>query len=330
MKTWVAATLLLLLGTPLELMAASTTLNYQGRVIANGVAFQGTGQFKFALISPDGNTYYWKNDATTGLTDPASAVSLAVNRGLFSVRLGDTAIPNMTGLDSTVLANAGLKLRVWFNDGVKGFQRMIPDQTLNSDKNTSVQTSSLYLANAIIDSNGTLAKINPGVWEFFQVPIISTGTMWIKGSDVYSKGPSSTTKFATNTKTSSTVTGGDASPSSSDSLLVNSCTYGGQAFLCVGELDSTYSFNNKIVIYETDSTPPIQALKLLNGQIKNIFPSTSKLFINSTTSGFWNLESVSGYYLCRMAVVGEDVWVFTKGCAARASVKSLQNLFIRN
>jgi len=159
-----AATFFLLLGGS-RLWAASTTLNYQGRVIANGVAFQGTGQFKFALISSDGSTYYWKNDASTGTTDPSSAVSLTVNRGLFSVRLGDTSIPNMMALDSATLANAGLKLRVWFNDGVKGFQQMSPDQSVSLNISSSSGVSSLYSAPGLTDSNGTLMFLTPGTWE---------------------------------------------------------------------------------------------------------------------------------------------------------------------
>jgi hypothetical protein len=182
--TWLVAALFLFLGV-LQLPAASTTLNYQGRVIANGVAFQGTGQFKFALISSDGSTYYWKNDGSTGATDPASAVSLAVNRGLFSIRLGDTAIPNMTALDSAVLANAGVKLRVWFNDGVKGFQQMNPDQSLRQMNETSTETSTgIYSAPGLNDSNGYLAFITSGNWSRIAQSSIRGGyAMFIRDND---------------------------------------------------------------------------------------------------------------------------------------------------
>jgi hypothetical protein len=186
--TWLVAALFLFLGV-LQLPAASTTLNYQGRVIANGVAFQGTGQFKFALISSDGSTYYWKNDGSTGATDPASAVSLAVNRGLFSIRLGDTAIPNMTALDSAVLANAGVKLRVWFNDGVKGFQQMNPDHTVNQTTGTSTNNSkSVYSSPGLTDPNGYLAMITPGRWEkISKTSVNGKETIFVRdNNDLYS------------------------------------------------------------------------------------------------------------------------------------------------
>jgi hypothetical protein len=102
-------------------------LNYQGRVISGGTAFNGTGQFKFAIVSADGSTFHWKNDGTTTAEAPATAVSLPVNKGLFSVQLGDAVIVNMGTINSTVLSNAGVKLRVWFNDGFRGFQKFEPD-----------------------------------------------------------------------------------------------------------------------------------------------------------------------------------------------------------
>lgn len=109
---------------------SQSVLNYQGRVISGGTAFNGTGQFKFAIVSSDGLTFYWKNDGTTTAEAPVAAVSLPVNKGLFSVQLGDAAIANMGTINSTVLSNAGIKLRVWFNDGVTGFQKFEPDTEL--------------------------------------------------------------------------------------------------------------------------------------------------------------------------------------------------------
>jgi hypothetical protein len=107
---------------------SQTVLNYQGRVISGGAAFNGTGQFKFAIVSADGSTVYWKNDGTTTASAPATAVSLPVNKGLFSIQLGDASIVNMGTIASSVLSNSGIKLRVWFNDGVKNWQQFSPDQ----------------------------------------------------------------------------------------------------------------------------------------------------------------------------------------------------------
>jgi hypothetical protein len=72
-------------------------INYQGRVTVGTANFDGTGQFKFALVNADGSQSFWSNDGTsTAGSEPAAAVSLTVTRGLYSVLLGDATLPNMT------------------------------------------------------------------------------------------------------------------------------------------------------------------------------------------------------------------------------------------
>jgi Chaperone of endosialidase/Head domain of trimeric autotransporter adhesin len=97
-------------------------LNYQGRVAVNGAAFTGTGQFRFALVNGAG-AVLWSSHAT-------NTTGLAVQNGLYSVRLGDTTLPNMAAVPSAVFANADVRLRVWFNDGTNGLQQLAPDQQL--------------------------------------------------------------------------------------------------------------------------------------------------------------------------------------------------------
>ena len=106
-------------------------INYQGRVAVNGTNFEGTGQFRFALVSADGSQTFWSNDGSSmGGSEPASGVSLTVSKGLYSVLLGDGAVPNMTGLPVSVFANPDIRLRVWFDDGANGSQLLSPDQRL--------------------------------------------------------------------------------------------------------------------------------------------------------------------------------------------------------
>lgn len=106
-------------------------LNHQGRIAVNGVNFEGTGQFKFALVNADGSSIYWSNDGTMNVgSSPASAITLPVVKGLYSVLLGDTSIPNMTALSASVFLDHDVWLRVWFNDGTNGFQLITPDQRL--------------------------------------------------------------------------------------------------------------------------------------------------------------------------------------------------------
>jgi len=106
-------------------------INYQGRVVTGGTNFNGTGQFKFALVNNTGLTTFWSNDGTRGGgAAPAAAVSLSVVNGLYSVLLGDATIPNMTAVPATVFTNSDVRLRIWFNDGVTGQQLLSPDQRI--------------------------------------------------------------------------------------------------------------------------------------------------------------------------------------------------------
>ena len=106
-------------------------INYQGRVAVGAVNFDGSGQFKFALVDTAGNSTYWSNDGTsTAGSEPTTAVTLTVSKGLYSVLLGDATLPNMAIVSSTVFTNPDVRLRVWFNDGTNGFQLLAPDQRI--------------------------------------------------------------------------------------------------------------------------------------------------------------------------------------------------------
>ena len=111
--------------------AVPQMLNHQGRIAVAGVNFNGSGQFKFALVNADGSATYWSNDgtSTTG-AEPISPVTLTVTKGLYSVLLGDTALANMTALPTTALDHSDVRLRIWFNDGSHDFQQISPDQRL--------------------------------------------------------------------------------------------------------------------------------------------------------------------------------------------------------
>ena len=106
-------------------------MSYQGRIAVGGVNFNGSGQFKFALVNTNGSATYWSNDGTsTAGSQPTAAVGLTVSNGLYSVLLGDTSMVNMAAVPGSVWSNADVRLRVWFNDGANGFQLLTPDQRL--------------------------------------------------------------------------------------------------------------------------------------------------------------------------------------------------------
>src|SRR5688500_19261559 len=108
------------------------TISFQGRVLAQGQPFTGQGMFKFALVDAGGNTH-WRNDGAVANDEPAVAVSLSVNNGLFGVLLGDSSIPGMAAIPPQVFTTgAAQALRIWFNDQVNGFIQLTPDQPLSS------------------------------------------------------------------------------------------------------------------------------------------------------------------------------------------------------
>lgn len=113
--------------------AIPSLINHQGRIAVNGVNFDGTGQFKFALVNATGSITFWSNNgSSTAGSEPSAAVSLPVVKGLYSVLLGDTALASMSALPVSAFDNPDVRLRVWFNDGSNGFQQITPDQRLAS------------------------------------------------------------------------------------------------------------------------------------------------------------------------------------------------------
>ena len=131
-------------------------INYQGRVAVGSTPFEGTGQFKFSLVNGTGTITYWSNDGT-GLAgaEPTSAVSLPVAKGLYSLMLGDVALPGMTAIPIVVFNNPDVRVRAWFNDGVNGSQLLSPDQRIAA-------VGYAMMAGDVKDGAVTAAKLAPG------------------------------------------------------------------------------------------------------------------------------------------------------------------------
>ena len=103
-------------------LAQPSHASYQGQLLVSGAPFTGSAQFKFAIVS--GPTNVWANDGTASGT-PAAAVTLAVNAGIFSVRLGDTSIAGMTtALGASALQLTSAVLRVWVSTGGGPFTQL--------------------------------------------------------------------------------------------------------------------------------------------------------------------------------------------------------------
>lgn len=61
-------------------------VSYPGRVAVTGTNFDGSGQFKFALVNAAGTTTYWSyNGSSSNGTEPTAAVTRTVTNGLHSV-----------------------------------------------------------------------------------------------------------------------------------------------------------------------------------------------------------------------------------------------------
>lgn len=75
----------------------------------------------------------WSNDGT-GVDggEPSTSISIAVNKGLYSVQLGDATVAGMAALPATTFDNEVAAIRTWFSDGVNGFSVLSPDQKIAS------------------------------------------------------------------------------------------------------------------------------------------------------------------------------------------------------
>jgi N-acetylneuraminic acid mutarotase len=126
--------LFLMLGVVISAQAVPPVLNYAGQVAVNGQPFEGEGLFKFALVNTDGKITYWSNDGTSiNGSEPQASVKVSVSGGLYSLLLGNTAMSGMGAIDPQVFAqHSDAKLRVWFSDGVNGFQQLSPDRPFAS------------------------------------------------------------------------------------------------------------------------------------------------------------------------------------------------------
>ncbi len=126
----------LLLLASVKLLAVPATFQYQGHIIVDGNAYQGTGYLKFSLIknpSTPQEIVLWSNDNPSG-TDgiPASSVSLDLTRGVYTVALGDVSLPNMSPIAPVIFNENSLVLRVWFSQDDISFQQLSPDTVIRS------------------------------------------------------------------------------------------------------------------------------------------------------------------------------------------------------
>jgi hypothetical protein len=150
------AVALFLFGSAVLTAQVPQLISYQGRVGVDGVNFDGSGQFKFAFVNAAGTISYWSNDgSSTAGSEPSTAINIPVSKGLYAVLLGDATLDHMSIVPATVFTHGDVHLRVWFSDGVNGFQKLTPDRRIAA-------VGYAMMADSVSDEAITTAKIADG------------------------------------------------------------------------------------------------------------------------------------------------------------------------
>ncbi len=295
--------------------AASSLLNYQGRVVVGSTNFTGTGQFKFALVSADGKTTYWSNDGTSKAGgEPTNAVALSVTGGLYALALGDTSLTNTNGAAVSALpasvfsANPAVYLRVWFSDGTSnGSQLFSPDQrvvlppyALTSGTASGVAAGSITSASLASGAVTTAALAPSAVVATDIAPGTITATQLAAGSVGSSQLASNLT--ASGTLTVGSVLALPATASATSGLV----TLGGSPFLhAYGGSSNVFvgtSAGNFTMTGTRNTVSGFQALALNTTGTRNTASGFNVLYSNTTGSN----NTVSGFQALAYNTTGSD------------------------
>ena len=99
--------------------AVPITFQFQGHLTDSGSAVEGQGFFKFSLVEEAGTgseQVVWSNDDASGtMGEPSASIELGVERGVYSVAIGDTSLANMVAISPSIFESDGMALRVWFS-----------------------------------------------------------------------------------------------------------------------------------------------------------------------------------------------------------------------
>lgn len=241
-------------------------INYQGRIVVNGTNYHGVGAFKFAIGNADFSETYWSND---GKAPPLNDVDLTISRGLFSVALGDTNVPNMTALPGTnCFDHESVYLRVWFDDGASGSQQLVPDQRF-------LAGAYALMADDIADNRITSEKIVDGS---------------ITGADV-GTGVITSTNLAANSVTASEIAYQAVGSSELDDNAVGSSDL--QDSIDLGNL-AAYGYLDVFFCSSDPTTPSVQLNGLENALRINSDDGHLTAYLRGYNRGYMYLYDESG------------------------------------
>lgn len=123
-------------------------ITFQGRLTSGGAPVKGSKSMRFAIVD-NNNNVVWQNHSS-------ASISVPVNNGVYTVKLGDTSISDMAPiLLDNIDQGLTLNIRVW----VEG-EQLVPDITLGSvpysmlAKQAETITANVIAGNSIIAALG--------------------------------------------------------------------------------------------------------------------------------------------------------------------------------
>jgi hypothetical protein len=259
-------------------------ISYQGRIMVSSTNFNGNGLFKFALVNTSASVSFWSNDGTSiGGNEPTATVSLNVTNGLYALLLGDTNLANMTAIPLTVFTNSDVRLRIWFNDGVSGSQRLAPDQRLAA-------VGYAMMGASVVDGAITSNKLANGAVSASK---LADGSIT---SNKIADGSVTSAKIASNAVTSAQLADSVALGSSSvnGQLDIYRTTAGTAAISLDGSLSTIATYGNDGQVKSMLSGNNYGRLQLYNSSTGNGL--AVNLSANGTAGGWLNLYSSNTEY----------------------------------
>lgn len=126
------------------------TMTFQGRLTDHGSPATGIHQMNFEIITGSGASI-WRND-------PTQTVAVTVVQGIYTIELGNTAIPNMAPLTIAAFDNTEkLFLRIWVNG-----EQLSPDIALIATPYSFIAQQAETLTANLVAGNSAMTAINTG------------------------------------------------------------------------------------------------------------------------------------------------------------------------